>query len=596
MQIQGSLTVNSIVTAGLRVNEGLSAVTLTSDLLLDKYARKSQYYTVTADRNVTLPNALILPLGWSIAIYNNEQSTSTVTLKNYSGSVIKSVEPKNSLSIILTDNTTQAGEWLVTAGGSGGGGVGSGNVILYSASDLITQANNVVTINPFIAHVMNGIDSSGKSVEATVALSNATTVTHPSSYPATKFIYMTFSGTLMEETSRQRGGNQFPSDPSTGDIFFLKPTRKNYKYTSGTGWATYPCVAVGEVTFNSATSISITNYPKNEWWWNYKYGDVRNTVIISSGTVLDIPDITGTPTGTVVSGVKLGNVVATIADGYDNDGNAIDIYVPVHYTTEVSFTLGAPTFYYLLPDGAILASPNKPTGGASLPILDGSVSYANGTMFYSKNDGKNYRLLGNTWEEYPAVCLAYITDLGVGHVYPFNTPAWVPDLTPHSQTFLNASAQTTSVTVDSEIIDPGHLTVNVCNTVLQSTTYSLRSDHKTIDFVYPIEPGLQIEVRWYIPADVAVVRTPDVSTVSVSDFNYFNSLTLYSIVHTTTNVTQNAPLNVTADWIVMYINYNNYKFMRASQLDNPAATLYRTSINGVWTDWSFAYAAWFPGI
>lgn len=167
----------------------------------------------------------------------------------------------------------------------------------------------------------------------------------------------------------------------------------------------------------------------------------------------------------------------------------------------------------------------------------------------------------------------------------------------HTQFFLDATNPTTSVHLDFPVEDPQYLTVNVSNTVLQSNTYTLAADKQTILFTNPIEAGLQIEARWYVPANAVVVKNSYVGTASVSDFNNFSSSsTLYTIIHTTKDVTLHPPLNVTADWLVLCVDANGIIYMQASQLDQPEATLYRVKkTDGTWTDWSFSYGAWYPG-
>jgi len=692
MQVKGSLTVKSILTAGRRANEGLNTTFIEEPLELDKYSSKNQYIRISTEQVVILPDATSLPTGWGINIYGSDQSLAKLTINDKTGNRIYNLAPKKSVTLILLEKETPAGVWRVVRSG-GGGGLGDGNVPLYSdgnifeaadsaveqftiyqkwddgtqqqedvlyyelattrpdgagvlyiwtssrsdvplysktdrvtdfivygdeqctsTADIVTTVGNItktlfvsnvtisstvflggINVNPFVANVMNGIDEGGDVESETIFFTGGTAISAPTTFPTTKYIYVSIDGVILEEDYRQRGGNTWPVEPLDGEIFFFKPLRRNYKYVDGTGWTEYPCTALSELTFVESGRTLIREYPKNEWWWDYKYGDERNTAIISSGVVLDMPAVVGVPVGTAVSGVKLGNIVATVADGYTQTGLPVDYYVALPYQVEVPFTMGTDAYYYLLKDGAIEASSHKPTGGNELPVLSPDVSYSDGDMFYSKKDGKNFKIIGGAWEEYPAVCVAYITALGTPRVYPFNSPAWGSDVVPHNQVFLNASEPTTSVTVDDDILDPGHMTVNVCNTVLQSDTYTLQSDKKTIIFNNPIEAGLRIEVRWYTPVNVTHISTAQVSTVSCANFDEFDSLTLYSVVHTTKDVTLNPPLNVTADWLVMCLDANDVRFMRASRLDDPSATLYRTRTNGVWTDWKFAYASYFVG-
>lgn len=699
MQVKGSLTVKSILTAGRRVNEGLNTTFIEQTTELDKHSSKNQYIRINTEQTLVLPDATTLPTGWGVNVYSSDESFAKLTINDHDGNRIYNLAPKKSVTLILLEKATTAGVWRVVRSGAGGG-LGDGNVPLYSegsifqasdtavekftvyadwddgsesctdalyyvlattrtiaggqvlyiwtssrsdiplytltdrthnftvygdeqctsTADIITHTHQGepddiiktlkvsgatitstillggVDVRPFVANVMNGIDEGGDVESETIFFSGGTAISAPETYPVTKYIYISIDGVILEEKARQRGGNMWPLEPVDGDIFFFKPLRRNYKYISGEGWTDYPCTAIGELTFVSEGRTIVREYPKNEWWWDYKYGDERNTVIVSSGTVLSMPSVEGIPVGTDIQGVKVGNVVATVADGYTPEGLPVDFYATLPYQVEVPYQVGTASYYYILKDGAIETSPNKPAGGDELPVLDAETDYTDGVMFFSKKDGKNFKLVGGAWEEYPAVCVAYISALGTPRVYPFNSPAWGEAVVPHNQIFLNASAPTTEVTVDEKILDQGHMTVNVCNTVLQSDTYFLQADHMTIKFTNAIEPGLRIEVRWYTPLNVTHVSKAQVSTVSVDNFDNFDSLTLYSVVHTTQNVTLNAPLNVTADWLVLCIDANDVRFMRASRLDDPSATLYRTrGANGVWTDWMFSYATYWNG-
>ncbi len=708
MEVKGNLTVKSIVTAGRRVNEGLIKQVLSGDIELDKYASKNQLLYCAQERTVNLPDATELPLGWTVSFYSDATSSAKVNIEDNTDGPLYTISPSKSVSFILLDNETAAGEWrVIQSGKGGGGGLGQGNVLLYSESDIITPAsdtsivtgftlpysdyrpasdttetgnlafvfNSTITsgndtiyvwhgsgtgivasrnwvvystsneesgfavyqdaacsvqtpitknytiagiqhtttlsltpvtvtstattggfnINPFVANVMDGVDEAGDVVDEIVYLDSGTAISTPATLPASEFYYITKEGLLIAEEFRQRGGNVFPPSAQDGEIFFLKPLRRNYKYDTTNGWEDYPCTAVCEVSWDANGLGVCHDYPKNEWWWDYKYGEQRNTVVVSSGAVLTIPDMTGAIVGDTINGVLVGNFVATVADGYTPAGVAVDIYTPVPIQHAVNYTFGTDYYYYVLPDGSVISSTHGQTSVTSLPESGSITSHTNGDMIYSIKDGRNYMFNGTTYVPYPAVLVASISAAGVGKVYPFNASAYNADLTSYSQTFLNASTPTSSITLDYEVVDPNHLTINVCNTVLQTSAYSIGSDNRTITFTTPVEAGIQIEARWYVPANLTVVRQTDVSAVAVSDFNTFYSTTLYSLVHTTQGVTLHPPLDITADWFVKYLECNGVIYQEASCVGDPACTLVRTYANSTWSDWSFTYAAWYPG-
>lgn len=595
MEVKGNLTVASIVTAGRRVNENLVKTTLVADLELNKYSSKHQYLVTATQYNLVLPDATTLPTGWCVYFYNSADSTDRLLVTDHTGTSLHKLSPKKSTTFILLENQTEAGVWIQVQSGKGGG-LGTGNVLLYSASDIATGTTNTFTLHPFVANVMDGVDEAGDVVDETVFLEADRTITITSPTSTTKFIYIDIDGNILEETSRQQGGNVFPAAPVEGDIFFHKPLRRNYKYSSTNGWEPYPCTSVCELAWDGNGTGIAKDYPKNEWWWDYKYGEKRNTSVVSSGTVLTIPDLTGKTIGEAISGVLVGNLIVTVADGYTPAGLAIDRFVPITFPKEVSYTLGTAYYYYVRPDGTVYSSTHGQRSGKDFPA--DLTTYTSGDMFYNIQEGRNYQYNGTTFVPFPAVLVATISEDGTGRVYPFNSPSYEGDMVLHTQFFLDATNPTTSVHLDFPVEDPQYLTVNVSNTVLQSNTYTLAADKQTILFTNPIEAGLQIEARWYVPANAVVVKNSYVGTASVSDFNNFSSSsTLYTIIHTTKDVTLHPPLNVTADWLVLCVDANGIIYMQASQLDQPEAVLYRVKkANGVWTDWNFSYGSWFPGV
>ena len=267
MEIKGSLTAKSIISAGLRVNEGFNTQTLLGDFDLSKHSHKTQYYFTQEDRVVNLPDATTLPSGWSISFFSNKLSTGTVFINDKDGNEQYKVKPNKSVSLILLDNTTQAGVWRVIESGSGTG-AGDRNITILSEEPLFSVEGTSVNVNRFVASVSNGFEEDGTAIEEIIEFPGGSALTNPDSFPKTSYVYLTLEGVLIQEDAKQDGGNDFPENPSTGDIFYNKQLRKNFKYEENE-WVDYPCVAVGEVTWTSDTEIKTTTYTFNEWWWDF---------------------------------------------------------------------------------------------------------------------------------------------------------------------------------------------------------------------------------------------------------------------------------------------------------------------------------------
>lgn len=82
--------------------------------------------------------------------------------------------------------------------------------------------------------------------------------------------------------------------------------------------------------------------------------------------------------------------------------------------------------------------------------------------------------------------------------------------------------------------------------------------------------------------------------VETSDFNTMDTQNLFSIVNSVKDVTQNAPQNVTATWVIMSIWATGNVMQIAYRLDNPANAFVRSRVNGTWTAWNYQYAAYLP--
>ena len=267
MEIKGSLTAKSIISAGLRVNEGCNTQTLLGDTSLSKYSKKTQYYFTQQDCIVTLPDATTLPTGWTISFFSNKLSSGTVFIHDTAGIEQYKVKPNKSVSVILLENTTAAGLWRVVESGSGTG-AGDRNITILSEDPLFAVEGTAVNVNRFVASVSNGFEEDGTAIEEIIEFPGGSALTNPESFPKTSYVYLTIEGMLIQEDKKQDGGNEFPESPEEGDIFYNKQLRKNFKYETSE-WVDYPCVAVGEVTWSSETEISPTVYTFNDWWWDY---------------------------------------------------------------------------------------------------------------------------------------------------------------------------------------------------------------------------------------------------------------------------------------------------------------------------------------
>lgn len=495
MNIQGSINVKSIATVGLRVNEGLNVQTLMEDTVLTKYSRKYQYYYVINDRTVTLPDATTLPAGWAVFVFSKKDSKGTVFVRDAAGEVQYRVKPRKSVNLILLDNTSAAGVWRVIE--SGAGGVGSRNVVITSPGDVFTTSGGTVTVNPFVATISNGFEDDGTPIEDIIEFVDGHTLTVPTTFPYTTYVYMDLEGEILEEAFRQQGGNDFPENPEAGIIFYNLQKRKNYKYT--TDILDYPCVAVGEVTWTSATQAHAITYPFNYWFWDNKHGDVRNTVIKAVDSI-QYSGSAGTNTA------KVGNLIATVADGYDSTGLPLDYTYELPYYQDIT-TSPSGTYIYADKYGTVFTSTYRQDGALSLP--SDLTNWPEGAIFFSINDGRNYRVENGAWAPFPCVAIGEIVNNTVT-VYECNVWWWhyreIEPLVSHVEYF-KTTELTTQIILSEECIDKNYLVVNIENTLLLSDTYDLSSDGKTISFINAIEAGMDIEVRWYIPLSAVSVES-----------------------------------------------------------------------------------------
>ena len=137
MEVKGNINIRSIATIGRRANEGMNTVQLTGTIQLDKYSSKHQYYTTSTEQVVMLPDALTLPTGWCISIYNAKSSSAKLSVHDFQSNALSNLTPKKTITYILLEKPDSAGVWREVK--SGGSGTGSqGNVLLYSKDPILT--------------------------------------------------------------------------------------------------------------------------------------------------------------------------------------------------------------------------------------------------------------------------------------------------------------------------------------------------------------------------------------------------------------------------------------------------------------------------
>lgn len=265
MEIKGSITAKSVITAGLRVNEGLVRAPLISDVVLTKYSEKHLAYYADADHYVTLPDATSLPSGWSVSIYNVSSSVGNITIRSNDNTSLKKVYVNKMCSVILLDNQTAAGVWKIVEAGGGGSGSGSGlrNIVITSTGTVMSLSGTTLSVGHFIASVAQGFDSSGDPIDSSVEITTPVQIQIPSGVAS--YIYVDEAGLVFYDTHKQLGGEVLPSVTTgfaVGTRFYSISDEQNYQLTSS-GWVAAPCVAIGEVDANGTPHV----YPFNYWWW-----------------------------------------------------------------------------------------------------------------------------------------------------------------------------------------------------------------------------------------------------------------------------------------------------------------------------------------
>jgi hypothetical protein len=118
-QRRGDINVLRRGVFGRRVDEGLNAEILLSDKTLDKYSQKTQSLDPNgSNRNINLPDATTLDLGWEIVIHHNGTSNSLFVRDNSFNllkeiSFITAANESKIYAFQLINNSNAAGTWII---------------------------------------------------------------------------------------------------------------------------------------------------------------------------------------------------------------------------------------------------------------------------------------------------------------------------------------------------------------------------------------------------------------------------------------------------------------------------------------------------
>ena len=117
MEVKGDLKVRRTLIADRRADQGLLVQTLAGNYT----AVRHDYHWLSfdaggADRNVTLPDATTLPLGWRIVVHNTGVAN-LLNVKDNSGGLLQAVGQtpnySGALEFILYGNGSAAGQWYI---------------------------------------------------------------------------------------------------------------------------------------------------------------------------------------------------------------------------------------------------------------------------------------------------------------------------------------------------------------------------------------------------------------------------------------------------------------------------------------------------
>lgn len=136
---------------------GFHSFTITTDLTMvwpynsdstDNAIAKIMEFTCTSGNAITLPDATQVSTGEDFLIKN--VGANTLTVKNFDGATVGSVEPGHADYFYLADNTTQAGQFNLIAFGAGTSSVDAATLVGYGIKAIgtsLNQSHEVTTVS-----------------------------------------------------------------------------------------------------------------------------------------------------------------------------------------------------------------------------------------------------------------------------------------------------------------------------------------------------------------------------------------------------------------------------------------------------------------
>ena len=116
MDKYGDFKVGRTISAGRRVNEGATALTLTAARNLDLHEYGWLRASAASTQDIVLPDATTLDMSWGVVVDVPDSSGASINVKTYHGTtpVLKrNIVPGRAYRFTCVDTSTEAGLWKV---------------------------------------------------------------------------------------------------------------------------------------------------------------------------------------------------------------------------------------------------------------------------------------------------------------------------------------------------------------------------------------------------------------------------------------------------------------------------------------------------